>query len=138
MKLAREAGSILEIEEEINTVFHTPAVKNGSLRNKYPAGLPACHSKQPPEKKRKARMARHYYDLYRLIGAGIGRKAAGDLELFERIVAHRQVYFRFTWMNYDTMHQGRLRLVPPNEQLAHWKSDYANERRDVFWKASGV
>ena len=63
-------------------------------------------------------MARHYYDPYRLIGAGIGRKAAGDLELFERIVAHRQVCFRFTWMNYDTMHRGRLRLVPPNEHLS--------------------
>ena len=58
---------------------------------------------RPPEKKRKARMVRHYYDLYRLIDAGIGHKAAGDLELFERIAAHRQVYFRYTWVDYDTL-----------------------------------
>ena len=88
---------------------------------------------RPPEKKRKARMARHYYDLYRLLDAGIGRKAAGDLELFERIVAHRQVYFRFAWVNYDTMRRGRLRLVPPNEQLALWKSDYAAMKEEMFF-----
>jgi hypothetical protein len=78
-------------------------------------------------------MARHYYDLYRLIAAGIGREAADDLELFERITAHRQVYFRYTWVNYDTMRLGHLRLVPPKEQLALWKSDYAAMKDEMFF-----
>ena len=88
---------------------------------------------RPPEKKRKARMARHYYDLYRLIDAGIGREAAADLELFERITAHRQVYFRFTWVDYDTMRPGHLRLVPPEEQLALWRSDYTAMKDEMFF-----
>ncbi|MEA3486632.1 MAG: nucleotidyl transferase AbiEii/AbiGii toxin family protein [Thermodesulfobacteriota bacterium] len=88
---------------------------------------------RPPEKKRKARMARHYYDLYRLIKAGIGGEAAGDLELFERITAHRQVYFRFTWVDYKTMHPGDLRLVPPEKELALWKSDYTAMKDEMFF-----
>ncbi len=87
---------------------------------------------RPPEKKRQARMARHYYDLYRLINAGIGHKASGDLELFERIAAHRQVYFRYTWVEYDTLRPGHLRLVPPDEQLADWKSDYTAMKDEMF------
>ena len=88
---------------------------------------------RPPEKKRQARMARHYYDLYRLINAGIGHKAAGDLELFERIAAHRQVYFRYTWVDYDTLRPGRLKLVPPDDQLANWKSDYTAMKDEMFF-----
>jgi len=88
---------------------------------------------RPPDKKRKARMARHYYDLYRLINAGIGDKAVGDLKLFERIAAHRQVYFRYTWVDYDTLCPGHLKLVPPDEQLAVWKSDYAAMQDEMFF-----
>jgi predicted nucleotidyltransferase component of viral defense system len=88
---------------------------------------------RPPEKKRQARMARHYYDLYRLINAGIAHKASDDLELFERIAAHRQVYFRYTWVDYDTLCPGRLQLVPPDEQLANWKSDYTAMKDEMFF-----
>jgi len=88
---------------------------------------------RPPEKRRQARMSRHYYDLYRLIGAGIGQKASGDLELFERIAAHRQVYFRYTWVDYDTLRPGHLKLVPPDDQLANWKSDYTAMKDEMFF-----
>ncbi len=88
---------------------------------------------RPPEKKRQARMARHYYDLYRIIEAVIGQKASGDLELFDRIAAHRQVYFRYSWVDYDTLRPGRLRLVPPDVQLAGWRSDYTAMKDEMFF-----
>lgn len=78
-------------------------------------------------------MARHYYDLYRLIDAGIGHKAAGDLNLFKRIAAHRMVYFRYTWVDYITLCPGRLKLVPPYEQLSIWKSDYSAMKDEMFF-----
>ena len=31
------------------------------------------------------------------------------------------------------MRPGRLRLVPPNEQLALWKSDYAAMKDEMFF-----
>jgi len=87
---------------------------------------------RPPEKTRQARMARHYYDLYRLIVEGIGQKASADLELFERIAKHRQVYFRYTWVDYDTLCPGLLRLVPHEDQFADWKSDYTAMKDEMF------
>jgi len=88
---------------------------------------------RPPDKKRKARMARHYYDLYCLIQPGIGGRAASNLDLFGRIAAHRQVYFRYTWVDYDTLSPGQLRLVPPDAQLSDWKSDYAAMKEEMFF-----
>ena len=88
---------------------------------------------RPPEKKRQVSMARHYYDLFRLIDAGVGHKAAGDLELFKRIAAHRQIYFRYTWVDYDTLCPGRQELVPSDEQLDSWKSDYSVMKDEMFF-----
>ena len=88
---------------------------------------------RPSTSHRKARMARHYYDLYRLIRAGIGLEAAADLALFDRIAAHRQVYFRYTWVDYGTLCPGRLTLVPPAEQLALWRADYAAMGEEMFF-----
>jgi len=86
-----------------------------------------------PDKKRQARMARHYYDLYYLIDAGVGQKASQDLDLFKRIAAHRQVYFRQNWVDYDTLRPGSLMLVPSEEQLADWRSDYAAMKDEMFF-----
>ncbi|MFO8091321.1 MAG: nucleotidyl transferase AbiEii/AbiGii toxin family protein [Desulfatiglandaceae bacterium] len=88
---------------------------------------------RPIDKSRKARMARHYYDLYCLIEAGIGSKAADDIQLFDRIAAHRQVYFRYTWVDYTTLCVGQLRLVPPEEQIALWRSDYRAMQKEMFF-----
>ncbi len=84
-------------------------------------------------RRRREYMARHYYDLYRLIMAGVADEAAADLELFQRIAAHREVFFRYTWFDYATLSPGQLRLVPTEEQLADWQSDYRNMQQEMFF-----
>ena len=79
---------------------------------------------RPPEKVRKSRMARHYYDLWCMIGAGVGSKAASDLSLFESVVSHRKVFFAQSWVDYDDLKRGTLRLIPRPDQLASWEKDY--------------
>ncbi len=88
---------------------------------------------RPQGKMRKARLARHYYDLWCLIKAGIGGKASGDIELFNRISAHRQVYFSYSWVDYGTLRPGSLKLVPPDGQLQEWRADYNSMRREMFF-----
>lgn len=88
---------------------------------------------RPKEKRRKARLARHYYDLWCLIKAGIGGRAAIDIELFKRIAAHRQVYFSYSWVDYSTLRPGSLKLVPPAEQLQEWRADYNSMRKEMFF-----
>jgi len=89
---------------------------------------------RPPDgKRRKEYMARHYYDLYRLIQAGIADDAAADRDLFFRIACHRKVFFRYTWVDYSTLAPGQLRLVPPDAQLLDWRSDYAGMKQEMFY-----
>jgi len=89
---------------------------------------------RPPGKTwlRKA-MARHYYDLYRLIQAGIGDQAVQDLDLFHRIAAHRQVFFRYSWVDYSTFDFGQLRLVPAEADRPAWQADYEAMQQEMFY-----
>lgn len=55
---------------------------------------------RPQDKIRQPRLARHYYDVWRLIESGVAARAAADVVLFEQVAAHRKVYFRLQcWVN---------------------------------------
>ncbi|MBU3742740.1 MAG: nucleotidyl transferase AbiEii/AbiGii toxin family protein [Candidatus Kapabacteria bacterium] len=79
---------------------------------------------RPADKPRKLRMARHYYDLWCLLRAGVGERALADKALFERVAEHREVFFRYTWVDYTTHRPGTFRLLPPPDHLPIWRSDY--------------
>jgi hypothetical protein len=78
-------------------------------------------------------MARHYYDLFQLIQSGVAEQAASDRELFERIANHRKIYFKYGWMDYSTLSLGQLRLIPREDQIADWRSDYAGMQQEMFY-----
>jgi hypothetical protein len=88
---------------------------------------------RPEAKQRGEAMARHYYDLYRLILAGIGDESAQDLDLFERVAVHRQVFFRHTWVDYSTLNPGQLRLLPAEADRPDWQADYEGMRQEMFY-----
>ena len=89
---------------------------------------------RPSDKRRHGKyMARHYYDLYRLIQAGVADEAAMDTELFSRVVSHRQVFFRQNWVDYTTMVPGQLRLIPDEQQMPYWRSDYERMQPEMFF-----
>lgn len=88
-----------------------------------------------PAEKRKlnARMARHYYDLWCLIMKGIAERAAEQEDVFARTAAHREIYFRWTWMDYSTLKRGQLRLRPRPDQEADWRRDYQAMQTAMFF-----
>ena len=88
---------------------------------------------RPEAKRRGEAMARHYYDLYRLILAGIGDESARDLDLFDRVAAHRQVFFRHNWVDYSTLNPGQLRLLPAEADRPDWQADYEGMRQEMFY-----
>jgi len=88
---------------------------------------------RPADKPRKLRMARHYYDLWCLLRAGVGERALRDVALFRRVSEHRELYFRYSWVDYSTHKPGSFRLVPPSEQLPNWKGDYDSMRGPMFF-----
>lgn len=88
---------------------------------------------RPPDKRRKARMARHYYDLWCLIRTGVSTRATERMDIFARTARHREVYFRWSWMDYSTLSKGRLRLVPAPEQEDVWRRDYDAMSSEMFF-----
>jgi hypothetical protein len=81
----------------------------------------------------KARLARHYYDLWCLIRAGVAERAAADVDLFARVAAHRAVFFRKKKEAQASLRPGTLRLLPLPEQRIAWKRDYEAMRETMFF-----
>ncbi|MEJ0090564.1 MAG: nucleotidyl transferase AbiEii/AbiGii toxin family protein [Limisphaerales bacterium] len=88
---------------------------------------------RPADKPRKVRLARHYYDLWCLINKGVAAQAMADTGLFQRVAAHREIFFRWSWVNYNTLRPGSLRLIPSDDQLAAWRQDYQTMRGEMFF-----
>jgi hypothetical protein len=88
---------------------------------------------RPAGRAYKTRLSRHYYDLWCLITKGVAAEAMADTGLFERVAAHRQVFFRQSWMDYATLSKGSLRLLPLTEQESAWRQDYAAMQGEMFY-----
>jgi hypothetical protein len=88
---------------------------------------------RPSDKPRKARLSRHYYDLWCLIRAGVAAQAMADPDLFDHVARHRQVFFKQSWVDYGTLQKGSLRVLPAPEQLAAWRRDYEAMREEMFY-----
>jgi hypothetical protein len=88
---------------------------------------------RPADKPRKLRMARHYYDLWCLLRAGIGERALANTTLFRRVAEHRELFFRYSWVDYSTHKPGTFRLSPPEGHLEYWRSDYQSMLGPMFF-----
>lgn len=88
---------------------------------------------RPANKPRQLRMARHYYDLWCLLQAGVGKRALADGPLFQRVAEHREIFFRQSWVDYRTHRPGAFRLLPPGEQLPNWRADYQKMAGPMFF-----
>ncbi len=90
----------------------------------------ACHRRQLANKP--DRLSRHWFDLACLAAHDIGRSAIADRNLLADVVRHKKVFFHAGNANYDRCLDGRLRLVPDDDQLTVLQSDYADMRRARF------
>ena len=78
--------------------------------------------KQTP---RYVRMSRHLYDLERLMDTGFGRQALLDMDLYERIVKHRSIYYAVGYVDYSKLMPSEIDFVPKQELVKDWEDDYA-------------
>lgn len=90
---------------------------------------------RPGDKPRRPRMARHYYDLARLIEQSIAVQAAAEQGLFEQVASHRKVFFAMAWVDYDTLHPHTLDMLPTQEQARAWALDYTEMQQEMFSEA---
>jgi hypothetical protein len=87
---------------------------------------------RPPDKGMPPRLSRHYYDVSRLILSGLGEKAASNLELLQRVVEHKKVFFQSGWARYDEARWGSLRLMPMPQRIRALEEDYDTMREMFF------
>jgi predicted nucleotidyltransferase component of viral defense system len=88
---------------------------------------------RPTDKPRKSRMARHYYDLWCLLIAGVGERAIAETALFKRVAEHREIFFRYSWVDYSTHKPGTFRLSPPEDHIPMWMADYKAMQGPMFF-----
>lgn len=79
---------------------------------------------KPIDKIRTDRLTRHLYDLEKLMDTEYGLNAIEDHELFNTIVHHRKTVTPLRGMDYSNHKRETLNLIPPNEKLKDWESDY--------------
>ena len=76
--------------------------------------------------------SRHYYDLAMLARSEIKQKALASRSLLERVVKHKNMFFRRAWANYDTAVGGTLHLVPHAELEKTLRSEYRALQEMIF------
>lgn len=87
---------------------------------------------KPIDKIRTARLTRHYYDLDRMMNAGYGKQAIEDDKLFETIVQHRKLINPIRGLDYSKHEKGKLNIMPPDEIVFKWKSDYKTMQENMI------
>ncbi len=74
---------------------------------------------------RYVRMSRHLYDLERLMDTEFGKQALQDMDLYERIVKHRSIYYAVGYVDYAKLLPSEIDFIPRQELMKDWKEDYA-------------
>lgn len=81
----------------------------------------------------KPRLARHYYDLFKLYKAGFGERATHDRSLYTAIIEHRRTFYRYGSVDYDELITEGFSIIPQGDARKEWEKDYANMQRDMFY-----
>ena len=81
-----------------------------------------CHRRRLAN--RPERLSRHWFDLTCLAAHEVGQAALADRALLADVVGHKKVFFHAGNAKYDQCLDGRLRLVPDDDQLPCLQSDY--------------
>lgn len=100
------------------------------------ATLLHAEAHKPLDKPSGDRLSRHYYDVARLYQSPIGPKALAKRELLAKVVAHKSLFFRSAWANYDTATPGTFRIVPPPARHAALKADYRAMQENMIFGES--
>ncbi len=91
---------------------------------------------KPPEKIRHLKMSRHFYDIGQILDSEFGQEALKNTELFENIINHRKVLTPMKTTDYETLVLQSLNIIPPNEHLSNYKSDYKEMQSSMIYGES--
>lgn len=82
----------------------------------------------------RARLSRHYYDLWCLEQKEIAASAFESPELFRRVAQHRRLFFPRAAAAQRTLELGAVRIVPADERMSGWRTDFEAMRDTMFFE----
>lgn len=88
---------------------------------------------RPKEKIRVDRLSRHLYDIYQLSVAGFAQNILNDVELYETIVSHRQIYTKVSGVDYNLHQPQTINPLPPSDIIKKWESDYRTMQEEMIY-----
>lgn len=91
-----------------------------------------CEEYQKPEP-RTFRMSRHLYDIEKLMDTQFANNALADTNLYKKIVEHRKTFYHVGAVDYNKELPTSITLVPYNQIIKDFESDYANMRRSFIY-----
>lgn len=91
---------------------------------------------KPKEKIRYHRMSRHLYDIGQIITTEYGKKALADEDLFNKIIAHRELFMPIKTVDYKKLRLKGLRIIPPDDFLELYRKDYVEMQENMIYGKS--
>lgn len=70
------------------------------------------------------RISRHIYDIHEISGSESGEDILANTRLLREVAEHKALYFRDGRADYESAGKGKLNLIPSNEILEAYKTDY--------------
>lgn len=89
---------------------------------------------RPLDKELKHHYSRHYYDVFSLIKAGVGKDAIRLPDILKSVMENRLIFWNESWKPYDIIKSFHdIKLVPQNEsRLKELKIDYKRMKEMFF------
>ena len=78
------------------------------------------------------RKSRHFYDLFKLYNAGVFDKIKGNPKLLDLVIEHRQLFFKYTALDYNSILTKGIKFLPLQKSLPDWKSDYSRTEIMIY------
>jgi Uncharacterized conserved protein len=112
-----EAGG--DADEELSCKFPTVVPERTFLEKMF-----LLNEEFQRNNPRHQRMARHLYDIEKIMDTDFAQKALENTELYKEIVLHRKKFYNLHGVDYNKNHPGVIDFCPPQEQADNWRSDY--------------
>ena len=124
------------VEEALPNIFTPSAISVNTLsaERTFWEKITLLHmlAHKPEEKLFQSHMARHYYDIYMLNQSKTAESALNDIELLDRVAAHKSVFFKSAQASYETAKRGTLKLIPSSKHLKELEADYQSMSEMFF------
>lgn len=78
------------------------------------------------------RYSRHFYDVYQMIKKGIANESLRNVKLMKTVVDFKMKFYACKWANYETILEGKCKLVPNKDAIKIFSEDYEAMKNMIY------